>query len=178
MSDDEHQSEGEGAPMEIPEPVVVKYCPVCTMPYEYCEFSNTKKQCYTRLKEDDPDLFAELLGDLNLDEVQDKKKPAQVKFTEDTKKSAIVVTRIQRTKKKFASNIAGLKAFGIDLKKASKAISGRFAASSSVVGDDEVQVTGDVTVDIVDFLTSKFDGIKKEDIKIVFKNKKPKADTS
>ena len=36
------------------------------------------------------------------------------------------------------------------------ALCDRFAASASVVGDDEVQVTGDVTMDIVDYLTKKF----------------------
>jgi hypothetical protein len=33
------------------------------MPREYCEFSSKKKECFAALKEDDPELFAEMHGE-------------------------------------------------------------------------------------------------------------------
>eukprot|EP01147_Barroeca_monosierra_P009187 gene9187-1477_t len=159
---------------EKPNPVKVKYCPTCTLPYEYCEFSPLVKQCYIRLKQEDPELFTKMLGDRNtiltsmfiLDD-----NHLTAKKNEQAAKE-IVVTRTPRGKKKFATTIGGLKAYAnLDLKKASKVIAGRFAASSSVVSDDEIQVTGDITADIADFLSSKFSEIKADDVKIVIKAK-------
>lgn len=44
----------------------------------------------------------------------------------------------------------------IDLKKASKAFASHFSCGSSVTGEDEVVIQGDVTDDLVDFLLEKY----------------------
>ena len=44
----------------------------------------------------------------------------------------------------------------IDLKKASKTLASHFSCGSSVTGEDEVVVQGDVTDDLVDFLLDKY----------------------
>ena len=77
--------------IEAPEPLVVEYCPggrwsaggilfdgcslpfsfllmllpaaVCTMPFEFCEFSPSKKKCLQSLQTKQPELFAELHGE-------------------------------------------------------------------------------------------------------------------
>eukprot|EP00055_Hartaetosiga_balthica_P016030 m.98897 g.98897 ORF g.98897 m.98897 type:complete len:207 (-) comp9024_c1_seq2:1812-2432(-) len=163
---------------EAPQPIEVDYCENCTLPLEYCEFSGQTKKCYTVLKENNPELFKELYGDVSVDDVtvQKQKKPRGGKAGKAAKQKAasdrhITVTRTKRGKKKFSTIVAGIKSFDLDLKKTSKAISSKFAASSSIVGEDEVQVTGDITYDIVDFLTSKFKEITEDDITIVLKDK-------
>ena len=45
---------------------------------------------------------------------------------------------------------------GIDLKKASKMFAQHFSCGSSVTGDDEIGIQGDVGEDIVEFITDKW----------------------
>ena len=97
----------------------------------------------------------------------------------------IKVSRAQRSKKKHVTIIVGLKTFGmplphaihtqklikltilllllwlyvyidIDLKKASKSFAQHFSCGSSVTGDDEIVIQGDVTDDVIDFIQEKW----------------------
>lgn len=89
----------------------------------------------------------------------------------------IKVARAQRSKKKHVTIIVGLKTFGmppppiysfhifstvchccadIDLKKASKSFAQHFSCGSSVTGEDEIVIQGDVTDDIIDFIQEKW----------------------
>lgn len=65
----------------------------------------------------------------------------------------ITIKRSERTRRKHATHIHGLEAFGIDLKKAAKLFAGRFATGSSVSknpqGEDEIVIQGDVGDDVV-----------------------------
>ena len=44
----------------------------------------------------------------------------------------------------------------IDLKKASKSFAQHFSCGSSVTGDDEIVIQGDVTDDVIDFIQEKW----------------------
>ena len=44
----------------------------------------------------------------------------------------------------------------IDLKKASKSFAQHFSCGSSVTGEDEIVIQGDVTDDIIDFIQEKW----------------------
>eukprot|EP00053_Salpingoeca_punica_P005221 m.53202 g.53202 ORF g.53202 m.53202 type:complete len:202 (-) comp13138_c0_seq2:241-846(-) len=68
-----------------------------------------------------------------------------------------------RTKRKFVTNVIGLSAYGIDVKKAAKLFASRFAASASVIGD-EIQILGDHSDEINDFIVEKFPQIHEDDI--------------
>lgn len=65
----------------------------------------------------------------------------------------ITIKRSERTRRKHATHIHGLEAFGVDLKKAAKLFAGKFATGSSVSknpqGEDEIVIQGDVGDDIV-----------------------------
>ncbi|EDQ88213.1 uncharacterized protein MONBRDRAFT_32876 [Monosiga brevicollis MX1] len=166
--------EEEEEEIPAPDPIQVDYCNICTMPYEYCEFSATKKKCLSALTEKNMNLFIKLYGDLNVEEMaEDKKKGAGPAADGKKGKGAdvkkIIVTRSTRNKKKFVTSITGLKAYGLNLKQVSKAMSGRFAASSSVMGEDEVLVQGDLTDDIEDFIADKWPEIDEDAIEIVMK---------
>eukprot|EP00045_Choanoeca_perplexa_P010838 m.112409 g.112409 ORF g.112409 m.112409 type:complete len:226 (-) comp15410_c0_seq1:3906-4583(-) len=164
--------------IEAPDPIEVECCPVCTMPYEYCEFSPTKKKCLQNLQADKPELFAELYGEVDVETMDEDRKssrggkaqPGKPTKKKGEENKGVIVSRSTRNKKKFVTTIEGLKKFGLDLKQVSKALRNRFAASSSVSDEDEIIVQGDVTPDIVQFLGKKFPGaVPPKEIHIVFK---------
>ena len=91
------------------------------------------------------------------------------------------VSRSQRTKRKSVTVVVGLKTFGealspppppppphtiplshhppftdIELKKASKSFAQHFSCGSSVTGEDEIVIQGDVYDDIIDFIQDKW----------------------
>lgn len=59
-------------------------------------------------------------------------------------------------KKKFLTTIWGLMANKIDAKTMSKKCSKKFACSCSVVDEDKIQIQGDVSEWLVDFLDAEF----------------------
>lgn len=54
----------------------------------------------------------------------------------------------------------------IDLKEASKVFSSKFSCGSSVTGDDEIVIQGDVSDDLFDFLPEKWPQVIKNSTKI------------
>mmetsp|Transcript_21000 Transcript_21000/g.62491 ORF Transcript_21000/g.62491 Transcript_21000/m.62491 type:complete len:181 (+) Transcript_21000:84-626(+) len=153
-------------------PVEVWYCAVCSLPHEYCSFGRTKAECRTRLHKENPALYAQIHGDGGGDagaappEGDKKKQTRGGKAGKNlgggkaskggAKKGGVTISLATRNKRKFVTNVSGLKALGINLKKAAKVFSGRFAASSSVTDDDEIAVTGDHTDEIAEVILSKF----------------------
>merc|ERR1711864_30553 len=69
----------------------------------------------------------------------------------------IVLSIAPRGKKKAVTVVQGLKTFGVDLKVASK-----FACSSSITGDDEIVIQGDVKDELFDVLPDKFPEIDED----------------
>merc|ERR1719186_744250 len=65
-------------------------------------------------------------------------------------------------KKKAVTVVQGMRTFGIDLKVASKFFSSKFACSSSVTGDDEIVIQGDVKDELFDVLPAKFPEIDED----------------
>ena len=49
----------------------------------------------------------------------------------------------------------------IDLKKASKSFAQHFSCGSSVTGEDEIVIQGDVTDDVIDFIQEKWPEVNK-----------------
>jgi len=103
-------------------------------------------------------------------------------------KPTIHISRVQRNKRKYVTIIVGLEKFGVKLPEAAKLFAKKFSCGSSVVkspgGEDEIDVQGDFTDDIVDFVMEKWDvpedSIICDDGKHKGPNKKrvqPKVDT-
>jgi len=74
--------------------------------------------------------------------------------------AVVTVARVQRNKRKYVTVVRGLENFGVKLGDASKAFAKKFSCGSSVVkgntGSDEIDVQGDVSDDLPDFLESQF----------------------
>merc|ERR1740137_348656 len=73
-----------------------------------------------------------------------------------------IILSIAPRKKKTVTVVQGMRTFGIDLKVASKFFSSKFACSSSVTGDDEIVIQGDVKDELFDVLPAKFPEIDED----------------
>ena len=67
----------------------------------------------------------------------------------------VIVGRSMRARKKYVTLVRGLKTCDMNLKKCSKAFGQKFACGSSVTGDDEITVQGDVVDDMMDFIVDE-----------------------
>lgn len=119
----------------------VQYCDQCTLPTEYCEFTD----CARKAENQDPEHKRQTRG--GKAQGPKAKKQAEKKLE---------VFRSNRGKKKFVTVIVGMATFGVDLKEASKLFSKKFACSSSVTGPDEIVVQGDVKDELIELIPEKF----------------------
>lgn len=129
--------------------ISVQYCDNCTLPLEYCEFTDCAKTSYDGQT-----------GDPNNGDVEHKRQTrggkAQGPKSKKPAEKKLEVFRSNRGKKKFITIVVGMGTFGVNLKEASKMFSKKFASSSSVTGTDEIVVQGDVKDELIDFIAEKF----------------------
>ncbi|CAK8680072.1 density-regulated protein-like [Clavelina lepadiformis] len=171
------QDEDEIKPEEmkpVSYPVKVLYCPECTLPLEYCEFmpEATLQRC--RVWRDNNQYLLEQEGfdleALNLEDTPgDKKRQKRggrgnVKSKQKKEPDIVRIARIPRGKRKFVTRVTGLATFDINLKKASKQFSQKFSCGSSVSGDDEIIIQGDVTDDLIDLISETWNQIDEDHI--------------
>lgn len=188
-------------PPEPTTPIQVLYCGVCTSPPEYCEFGSSLTKCKEWLHERYPDLYEKYYSEEALSaKVGTLSLEAQAKLEKDTVKkelkaeakadaalkkklaSHVIIQRIERNKRKHVTSVMGLEAFGIDLKKAAKQFSSKFATGASVTknpqGQEEIVVQGDVSGEIVDMIEDEvglLKGIPADCVKVVEEKKKKAA---
>ncbi|XP_002165948.1 density-regulated protein isoform X1 [Hydra vulgaris] len=154
-------------------PLEVEYCGICGLPPEYCEFGSEAEKCKDWLKENIPDLFDDLkarMEGLTTGDSEDKKKrqtrggKANKLVKKKTCEKKVILKRETRSKKKCVTIISGLATFSIDPKKAAKVFANKFSCGSSVTGEDEIVIQGDVADDLIDFLQEKWPEIEEDNI--------------
>ncbi|WAR03757.1 DENR-like protein [Mya arenaria] len=133
-------------------PVKVKYCGECSMPIEYCEFYPNYEKCKKWLEMHLPDQFEKLMvlrgeGESGGDVDDGEKKKRQTRGGKGTVKA-----------RKKAEPLE------IDLKEASKFFANKFACGSTIQGEDEIVIQGDVKFDLFDILPEKWKIINEDDI--------------
>ncbi|XP_070506288.1 density-regulated protein homolog [Chironomus tepperi] len=165
-------------------PITVAYCGNCTMPIEYCEYYPEYEKCKKWLEKNLPTEFAKLdvkdrgsneqtetSGGAPAVEEEEKKRQkrggkgmvkANKKKDENDKEKKITVSRAPRGKKKSVTVVTGLSTFGIDLKAATKFFGTKFACGSSVTGDDEIVIQGDVKDELFDIIPEKWPDIDED----------------
>lgn len=84
----------------------------------------------------------------------------------------IQVSRSQRSKRKCVTVVVGLKTFEIDLKKASKTFAQHFSCGSSVTGEDEVVIQGDIVEEVVDFIQDHWPEVDDSSIDVIGEHKR------
>ena len=154
-------------------PLVVEYCGNCSMPFEYCEYYPDQEGCKKWLASNLPDQFEKLNtgaedgdGDADGDEKKRQKRGGKgmmkAKKKEAEVEKMIILSIAPRGKKKAVTVVKGLKTFGIDLKVAQKFFSSKFACTSSVQGEDEVIIQGNVKDELFDVLPEKWPEIDED----------------
>ncbi|XP_033098620.1 density-regulated protein homolog [Anneissia japonica] len=151
------------AEVEVSYPLDVVYCGNCSMQPELCEYSPEYEKCKEWLQTNFPDMFDAMMslkdGDAEGGEKKKKQKRGG-KGVLKTKKKAepqtITIRRQQRNKKKTVTIIKGLNTHDIELATAAKHFAQKFSCGSSVTGDDEIIIQGDVTDDVIDLLEKKY----------------------
>ncbi|XP_022916397.1 density-regulated protein homolog [Onthophagus taurus] len=152
-------------------PIQVIYCGNCTMPIEYCEYYPEYDKCKQWLEKNLPSEFEKVkIGDEATDATGEEEKKRQkrggkgmikAKKKEEGPKQ-VYVSRAPRGKKKSVTVVTGLSSFNIDLKVAAKFFGTKFACGSSVTGDDEIVIQGDVKDDLFDIIPEKWPEIDED----------------
>lgn len=148
---------------EKPQPVRVLYCPICSLPAEYCEFGPDFEKCKPWLIKNAPELYPDLVREANekeADKVSDQlqsvgisdgggagstasgdtssSKKEEVKRLPGGKikkkeKQEVIIEKVVRNKRKCITIVKGLDLFGVKLSDASKKLGKKFATGASVV---------------------------------------------
>ncbi|XKL59433.1 hypothetical protein PGB90_000449 [Kerria lacca] len=151
-------------------PLKVIYCGHCTLPVEYCEYYPEYDRCKLWLQQNLPAEFEKLIsisGGIDDENSEEKKRQKRggkgmIKTKKKEGPKQICVSRATRGKKKSVTVVTGLNSFGIDLKIAAKFFGTKFACGSSVVGDDEIVIQGDVKDDLFEIIPEKWSEIDED----------------
>lgn len=107
-----------------------------------------------------------------------KAEAAEARESEKRAASKVIIKRVERNKRKFVTEVAGLEQFGLDLKKIAKEFGKKFATGSSVTktasGGEEITIQGDVSDDIFDWIVDNHEQIPEDNIEQI-EDKKKKA---
>jgi len=141
------------------------------MPIEYCEYYPDYDKCKIWLEKNLPTEFSKVKlddGDGSATDDDKKRQKRGGKGMMKTKKSKedgpkkVCVSRAPRGKKKSVTVVTGLSTFDIDLKVAAKYFGTKFACGSSVTGDDEIVIQGDVKDELFDVIPEKWPEIDED----------------
>ncbi|KAK9208233.1 hypothetical protein WN944_000587 [Citrus x changshan-huyou] len=192
---------------EKPQPVRVLYCPICSLPAEYCEFGPDFEKCKPWLIKNAPELYPDLLkanekeaekvsGQLQLFGLSSggadgatsgqtsSSKQEEVKRLPGGKikkkeRQEVVIEKVVRNKRKCITIVKGLDLFGVKLSDASKKLGKKFATGASVVKGptekEQIDVQGDISYDIVEFITDTWPAVPETAIYFIEDGKKVAA---
>jgi len=161
-------------------PIKVLYCGACSLPLEYCEFITDVQACRAWrennidiIESEGLDIAALTLEDTKGDKKRQKRGGrGNVKTKQKKEPEIIRVARIPRGKRKYVTRIQGLATFDIHLKKAAKLFAQKFSCGSSVSGEDEIIIQGDVTDDVIDLILDTWDQVDEDRVEDIGEVKK------
>ncbi|KAL4560320.1 hypothetical protein LXL04_032470 [Taraxacum kok-saghyz] len=142
--------------IQKPQPVQVPYCGACGLPAEYCEFGPDFEKCKPWLIQNAPQLYPDLIKESNSNEAD--------RVSDQLQTSSI-------------TDVTGPS--GVKLSDASKKLGKKFATGASVVKGptekDQVDVQGDISYDIVEFITDTWPDVPESAIYFIEDGKKVPA---
>ena len=92
----------------------ILFCSICHAPVEYCDYSSAPAECKSWLAANYPDEYKNLYGDIPEGTLEQPAGEAPVKKGKPAKSSKpakVVITVIERTKRKRITQIRGLDRF-------------------------------------------------------------------
>lgn len=146
IADDGNKSEIKNKKIVLP--IIVEYCKICSMPYEYCEYGNFYDEC----REENKDKYNYDISNIVIDTTAKKK----VKRPEKPTNTKITIQKTVRAKKKVVTVVTGLHVYA-KLDKMSKIFAKTFACGASVIKGtnnfpDHVDIQGDVGNSVVEVI--------------------------
>jgi density-regulated protein DRP1 len=141
------------------------------LPVEYCEYGAEAEKCKAWLEKNLPEEFERLCcgkegGEGGAEEEKKRQKRGGKGVVKPRKREdaprRVTLSRAARGKKKSVTVVTGLQTFDIDLKLASKFFGTKFACGSSVTGDDEIVIQGDVKDELFDIIPEKWSQIDED----------------
>lgn len=196
--DDEEEDEEEEEDDGTPKLRTVLYCPIDTLPPEYCEYGPMFSECKPWLAEHYPELMltkynrtvedfleaerqiAAGVEGITLEAGSSKtvKRKKKGKAEEYKKQGDCIVylSKSSRKGRKRLTFVTGLEDFdGVNIKDATKSLGRRFACSSSLsktdVGKQQIQLQGDCLLELMDVLPEMF-GVPENQIVVLEETKK------
>ena len=151
-------------------PLVVQYCPHCSMPQEYCQYGPLfKDRCLPHMQSSmSEEAVARALGQVSheggiVDVAGGGKKSRVVTKEVTALETKVIIARIQRQKKKFDTAVTGLETIAAlkgKLEDAAKFFKKKFSCGASVnktaSGTLEVVIQGDVSLDLPERLIAEY----------------------
>eukprot|EP00755_Sulcionema_specki_P012792 Sspe_Gene.52299::Locus_28977_Transcript_3_3_Confidence_0.600_Length_1316::g.52299::m.52299 len=190
MSDTEHkgsppESDSEEVEALMTRPVKVEYCPECTFPAEYCEFSGKLEACKKWLE---VQAAKEGMEGLEVDGLEEKGK-VKKKMADDVEKELpggkkkkkaaqeVVVGVSKRGGRKYITSVKGMDLFGHKLDDLAREFKKKFSSGAAVVSNpgqpDSIDIQGDFLDAVLEQLPKKWhipkDAIYKMDDKVKVK---------
>ncbi|CEG43527.1 rna-binding protein [Plasmopara halstedii] len=171
----------------------VLYCPIDTLPPEYCEYGPMFNECKPWLAEHCPDLmltrYNRTVSELLQVEQQiadgvegitlevegktvKKKKKSKIEEAAKRKENCMVtISKSSRKGRKRLTFVTGLEDFeGVNIKEACKSMGKKFACSSSLSttdqGQQQIQLQGDCVTELLEFLPEMF-GVHEDQISVI-----------
>ena len=161
-------------------PQDIELCPVTGMPAQFCKYGPYSEAERTAggcigLAADGGAGGDAMADDSSLSKRKKKEKEKKKKQKSEAKGGDVIMEKVTRSRRKCWTVISGLENYDVKLKAVSKAISKKFATSSSVKknpgGGEHIDVQGDITATLPPLLTGEF-GIPSD--KIFFQDGKTK----
>lgn len=158
-------------------PKSITYCPTCSFPAEFCEFSGMFDKCKPWLMEN---AAAEEARNIAEAEERGRKRriPGEAAAAAKTKgrDQLVTLTVKSRARHKFTTLVTGMELFGHNLQKVSTEFKKMFSCGAGVLTDqpgkpDQIEVQGDVVERLCDLLVSKWN-IPSECVAIVEEKQK------
>lgn len=107
-----------------------------------------------------------------------KAEAAQARADEARASAMVQIKRIERSKRKYVTAVAGLEAHGLDLKRVAKDMGKKFATGASVTktpaGAEEITVQGDLSDDIFDWIVEMYPDVPEDNVECIEDKKKKK----
>eukprot|EP01033_Poteriospumella_lacustris_P002296 gene2296-1678_t len=151
--------------------LTVQYCGVCSMPPEFCEYGACYDRCREWIQSNCPDMLS-ISSSLAAASVSSSGEPAAAAPKPKgggaaapkklaTMQTRILISRIQRQRKKFITAVVGLDTIPeTKIKDIAKLFGKKFSSGASVgetaTGAKEVTIQGDVSFDIPPLLVQEY----------------------
>ncbi|XP_075253364.1 density-regulated protein-like [Convolutriloba macropyga] len=134
-----------GAPVKDPKyPIKVQYCPECTRPFEFCEYSEDYATCLQSMSDNMPELFKEMNLSLDMAKDVEKKKQKrggkaqkekQAKKTETSNSDKKIEIKVVVEGKRSKTRISGFHTFDIKVNEAKKTLAKKLGAGCTLEKD-------------------------------------------